>query len=199
MPNQNEMKVNEMVMRASSYFLGGSFLLTTIIPSDINTLGLKGWFVFAFGTLICVFSFIIAIFAIPVNERHIKWNAFAGNVNIFSMQHSYFIFAVVILQIIDNIFSDRSPDLLKGISIAFLIAFLLIFVITILTRTSVFHAAKSNLLFILMMSLFSVIWALIEEPNQCGVVLQFSIILASSIRLWYLQKENNREEERNNE
>jgi hypothetical protein len=194
-----EIKTIEVLMKAASFFLAGFFILTIIIPSDLSTLELRGWITLGAGILICLFGFLLAVTAIPVKSQNKLWNEWIRNMNTWATGGSSILFAVVVLQLIRYIFVYKDIEILRVISIVFLVLFGLLFIITLILKSSVFHNIKSNLLFILTMAIFSIIMVLTEEVDRWGLFTLFTIIMLSSLWVWHLEKEREeKEREREN-
>lgn len=190
-----EIKTIEILMKAASFFLAGFFILTIIIPSDFGTLDLRSWITLGAGILICLFGFLLAVTAIPIQSQNKLWNRWISNMNTWAMGWSSILFAVVALQIIRYIFVYKDIEILRVISIVFLILFGLLFIITLILKSSVFRNIKSNLLFILTMTIFSVIIILTEEVDRWGLFTLFMIILLSTLWVWHLEKEREENEQ----
>lgn len=194
-----EIKTIEVLMKAASFFLAGFFILTIIIPSDLSTLELRGWITLGAGIFICLFGFLLAVTAIPVKSQNKLWNEWIRNMNTWATGGSSILFAVVVLQLIRYIFVYKDMEILRVISIVFLVLFGLLFIITLILKSSVFHNIKSNLLFILTMAIFSMIMVLTEEVDRWGLFTLFTIIMLSSLWAWHLEKgRKEKEQEREN-
>ncbi len=195
--SNGEIKTIEVLMKSASFFLAGFFILTIIIPSGIRTLEFQGWITLCAGTLICLFGFLLAVTAVPIKSQNRSWNEWALKMNNWATGGSSILFAVVVLQLTQFIFVYKDVEILRIISIVFLVLFGLLFIITLILKSSVFHSVKLTLLFIITMALFSMIMVLTEEIGRWGLFTLFTIIMLSSLWLWHLEKareENNRRE-----
>lgn len=192
--DSGETKTIEVLMKAASLFLAGFFILTIIIPSDLSTLEFRGWITFGAGILICLFGFSLAVTAIPVKAKNELWNGWKKKMNAWATGGSSILFAVVILQLIRYIFVYKDVEILRIISIVFLVLFSLLFVITLILKSSVFRSVKMTSLFIITMALFSMIIVLTEEIGIWGLFTLFTIIMLSSLWVWHLEKEREEKE-----
>lgn len=195
--DSGEIKGIEVLTKAASFFLAGLLFLSIILPSDVDTLDVRDWITFAVGILICLFGFSLAVTAIPIKFKSESWSKWVGKMNNWAIGGSYVIFAAVVLQLVRYIFVYKDIEILRIISIAFLVLFGILFAVMLIVKSSVFRSVKLTSLFILTLALASMIMVITEPVGILGLFTLFTIIMLSSMWVWHLEKEREGKESKN--
>jgi hypothetical protein len=195
--DSGEVKAIEVLLKAASFFLAGFLFLSIIFPPNFNTLGVGDRITFVVGILICFFGFLLAVTAIPVKSKNERWNKWVRKMNNWATGGYSVVFAAVVLQLTRYIFVYEDIEILRIISIIFLLLFGLLFIATLAVKSSVFHSIKGTSLFILALAIYSIITVMTEQIEIWGLLTLFTIIMLSSARVWHLERKREETESKN--